>query len=106
MKIKFILKTLEDDQLLFQVLEMDERFRDRNSFKTSNGWNVISGGGPDLNWPMKTIFLQGVVRARDKQAQVFVAISPEQVKSEIIAALQDWAANWEGFEEVHDVYCI
>lgn len=117
MKIKFILKTLEGNQLLFQVLEMDERFRRGKDggtevFKARNGWRVGSLDSPNIEPVGKTIFLRGRKLEKDKKATIITASFDRDavaLKSEIIAALQDWAVHWGGFQDVQDsgdIICI
>ncbi|MBW1739294.1 MAG: hypothetical protein JRJ69_17650 [Deltaproteobacteria bacterium] len=89
---------------IFTIFYMDERFRCKKryasdkTFIAHNGWKVASGGFPDIVPKMSTIFLRGTSHIRDKR----IVIIPEDshVKSsEIHEALQDWAKNWEGWED-------
>ena len=106
-KIKFRLEVW-GSTVLFQVLEMDERFRcgvydeqlDYTS-KKSGGFVVMSQDSPDLG--NYYICLRGLNKDRDDDVvQVKICGGQKQAESyaqNIYTALRDWAENWEGWIE-------
>ena len=106
MKGKFRIEKIGDIQILFQVLEMDERFRrgeggsDCQSFYCKNGLFVTSAGAPELKKP--TIYLRGSDKKADYCAHLlsYSSLSErDEFFNKIIAALNDWANNWPGWGE-------
>jgi hypothetical protein len=105
-KIKFRLEVWENI-LLFQILEMDERFRcdstekDPKQFKARNGVVIASSVVPGL-YIGKEVYLHGAHKASNKSAVSINMVSrekAEEYKEEILEALADWAENWEGWSE-------
>lgn len=106
-KIKFKLLKFEK-ALVFQVLEMDERFRNQNSLKEfkSKNIDIFSAAGPNINSTKNAIFLRGSNKDNDLKitTELFKSNSDRDKHfDKIIAALQDWAENWEGFKEPEPV---
>ena len=118
MKIKVLLKVLDKHNLIFKVLWMDERFRGCGSTYfaaddieiRSNTHTAIHS---DLTAGVYTIFLQGREEFNDRACIAYVHDAYVE-KEHIIAALKDWALNWDGFKDVDlkekdsddDIYCI
>jgi len=103
-KIKYIV-TIKGLKLGFQVLEMDERFRNeveggRVSFLSKNNLLIESYQEPQLR--ENTIYLRGSYRKCDNEIcdRVF---SNHKTMLEFISnleiAIDDWAENWEGFQD-------
>lgn len=105
-KIKFRLEVW-GSTVLFQVLEMDERFRCNNEnpfleHTAKNGICVYSEDIPFLALSSASIYLRG----RNICGDEYVSCSRQETDSEayefaqkIIEALKDWAENWEGWIE-------
>lgn len=104
-KLKIRLEKQGNRAILFEVLEMDERFRSKvedkmKKFEAKNGLKVISSFCPDSN--TKEIFLRG----DDNECDDVVCISNcktikerDETYDKILEALRDWADNWEGWKE-------
>ena len=122
MKIKVLLKVLDKHNLIFQVLWMDERFRGAyNSYFAEHDIandieirsNTHTAIHSDLTAGVYTIFLQGREEFNDRACIAYVHDAYVE-KEHIIAALKDWALNWDGFKDVDlkekdsddDIYCI
>ena len=104
MKGKFRIEKIGDRQILFQVLKMDERFRrgkgsDCPSFYCKNGLFITSAGDPELS--RTTIYLRGSDKKADYCAHLLSCSLSERDEffNEIIAALDNWANNWSGWDE-------
>lgn len=104
MKLKYNLSKFEK-ALVFQVLEMDERFRSKLddegiSFRTKNGMWVRSVCNPVID--KGEIFLQGQTTELDGQVTIKHFDTNKQRDKffdQMQGALADWAENWEGFRE-------
>jgi hypothetical protein len=109
-KIKFRLEVW-GSTVLFQVLEMDERFRCRvydekldYISKKAGGFFVVSQESPYLG--PKYICLRGLNKDRDDdvgQRKIYGGQrEAESYAQNIYTALKDWAENWEGWGEEKD----
>ena len=100
MKIKFKLVKFER-ALIFQILEMDERFRYMdyiNSFKSK--LCVQSELNPGMG--NSILYLRGAWKARDFDIKLKYFDSNDDRDiyfDKIIASFRDWATDWEGFRE-------
>lgn len=116
--IKFNLIRLERS-LVFQILEMDERFRStsptmENEYVSNNGIHVFSSESPDVKPYTSNLYLRGRSKKDDFNASIVNFKSNDQrdaLAIKIIATLEDWSSNWPGFktDEVvldKDVYYI
>ncbi len=113
-KIKFRLIVLDHNQLVFQILEMDERFRGgRKLFRHKNAdssdivvrsekYISVSTFGDYGVKETGSIDLRGSNRAHDYEAVLIEVDNAPREKQRIIEALQSWAKNWEGFQ--NDAY--
>ena len=88
--------------LIFQVLEMDERFRatdydHEQVFRASNGIKILSGGNsPFLD--SHDVWLRGYKTDSDLQATVLQTDSNEerdQIFNSVTLALSEWQRYWE-----------
>lgn len=101
MKLKYRLEKWER-ALVFQVLEMDERFRRKfpaDELLTHD--EVRSFSCPEINYSF--IFLWGTDKIGDMRVSHLRFDDNEKRDArfeEIHAQLADWAANWEGWKEV------
>lgn len=99
MKGKFYLKRIKN-VLVFGVLEMDERFRNKSSFTCSNGVFIQSSSYPEIH--KNNLYLRGDNKERDKRYGSYafenyeVAIAEEK---KIRYALCEWAEKWKGWGE-------
>jgi len=112
-KIKFILKKMGGNQLIFQILKMDERFRkqdraDKNIEHTcyhnidEKPMKVISADQPCLGIDPNAIYLWGADRTYDYKIVTRWCGSRkvlDQTHAKILKAITDWANNWHGFHE-------
>ena len=109
MKIKFRIEVWEKT-VLFQILEMDARFRYRGGPKDEKKYKVkISPRHiqyvESLSCPEITdcrLYLIGENKEKDHsiiQKQCNSVKSAFELKTDIIYALQEWAKNWEGFKK-------
>lgn len=100
-KIKFRLEVWETT-IIFQVLEMDERFKHiDNTFTSKNGIEIWSHSSPELACETK-IYLRGIYKEDALRISFLECESKEnaiKTKQNIIIALKDWAENWVGFKE-------
>ena len=102
-KIKFLLAQTRRS-LVFEVYEMDERFRTsgkRSNFKyvASNGIAVISSSFPSLDRDDE-VYLRGKNASRDQECSILTFDTIEEAKvyhNKILEALKEWAADWEGW---------
>ncbi len=97
-KIKFRLEKWEK-ALVFQVLEMDERFKN-TTWEAKNGLDIVSMLCPDVT--ERGLWLRGGSKDSDIRvaSQLFVSDAERDARYDtIIAALKDWALNWPGFKE-------
>lgn len=106
MKGKFVIKPLHGRYILFQIIEMDERFRGLSGkplYHSCNGWTIYSNRIPDLDIVEKTIGLPGLWKKHDNEPIIDHCPEDQPPISTIIAeiklALKDWAENWYGWEE-------
>jgi putative SOS response-associated peptidase YedK len=103
-KIKFLLAQA-GRTLVFEVYEMDERFRTsgkRPHFKyvASNGIAVISSSFPQINKNNDEVYLRGKNASRDEECSILTFDTIEEAKayhSRVLEALKEWAADWEGW---------
>lgn len=102
-KIKFYLRQF-GCSVVFAVLEMDERFRKdgkkNHLFQSSKGLSIRSTDAPDLFH--HAIYLRGRDKSKDNESTTIQLDTPEEAaeyKAKVIAALEDWADNWEGWED-------
>ena len=108
-KIKFRIEVWEKE-VVFQVLEMNERFRSSgskvNCFKCSNGIAILSMSIPGIE--LCSVWLQGDSKRYDTRVYTLSFDTPEaaeEYKNKVIEALRDWAENWEGWgEEKKTIY--
>jgi len=104
MKLKYTLSKLEK-ALVFQVLEMDERFRSRADVggilcRAKNEMWVRSMDTPEIRGV--EIFLRGESKEGDDSIEILEFDTNKQrdkIFNRIQEALADWAENWEGFQE-------
>jgi len=92
-------------KLMFQILDMDNRFRSRNgrgypSYHTGNGWRIGSAYSPEISVRDKDLYLRG--RSRESDLEIVshsfsTQLKAEQARDKIKEALKDWAQNWEGW---------
>jgi hypothetical protein len=102
-KIRFV---KFEKALAMQVLEMDERFRggvrkDNRFVPKNGGLEVKSGCVPSLTTEEWSFFLRGEERSEDFRISVKIFKSNserDKALAKYIAALKDWAENWEGFK--------
>ena len=120
MKGKFLIKELEGNYILLQVLEMDERFRamsilKTNKFEASNGISIMSEARPLINLSgdkVERIYLRGTAKEDDYLPIVKKVDNPKQEIEEIKKALREWGKNWEGWkdnernEEDKDIFVV
>lgn len=106
MKGKFRIEIIEPHYLLFQVLEMDERFRvDKtkapyNYYRASNKWIVRSYIYPTINPYLWEVNVWGRRREKDTLPFVLNCWTEEQakeIKENILIALKEWAERWSGW---------
>jgi len=103
-KIKFLLAQTRRT-LVFEVYEMDERFRTsgkRSNFKyiASNGIAVISSSFPQIDKNDDAIYLHSKNASRDEEYSILTFDTIEEAKvyhSRVLEALKEWAADWEGW---------
>lgn len=107
-KIKFRLEVWKTS-VVFQVLEMDERFRyaaDKdgpdglNRFESANGFSVSSQLSTCLF--VNSVYLRGEDRSLDDLVRCILLSSHEEAEayySNVLYALRDWAENWEGWRD-------
>ena len=101
-KIKFRLEVW-DKTVVFQILDMDERFRRldgewNKEFVSENWLNVMSEGSPMLT--NNVLFLRGVRDNNDCNAVSKSFLTREEANEycqKVINSLLDWAENWEGW---------
>jgi len=102
MKLKYRLEKWEK-ALVFQVLEMDERFRSDNSmcvcncFVSKNGVKVYSADFPVID---NDVFLMGYSWSEDNNVSSFDFDSNKERDEHfdrIQEAIEDWANNWKGW---------
>jgi len=105
-KIKFRLENW-GKTVLFQVIEMDERFRaerdKKNIFHSECGLVVGSFDAPGFDFDDNNLlYLRGYLKKCDDNVCVKIFYCEKDAKDyclKIICALRDWAENWEGWEE-------
>lgn len=103
-KIKFKLVKFER-ALVFQVLEMDERFRNKHedgsiNFKSKKSLNIISLDGPAIF--EDRIYLRGRFDMFDFDVGHMPFESNtkrDEYYNQVLEALKDWAENWQGWNE-------
>lgn len=99
-KIKFRLEVWENS-VVFQVLEMDERFRNyANSFNAKNKINIYSFHWVEIS--ETCIYLRGEKKDGDFDVCKLSfenAKDAEEFANKILVALKDWSENWEGFKD-------
>jgi hypothetical protein len=107
-KIKYRLEKWEN-ALVFQVLEMDERFRSgnkgANSHRRPSRYNVTSYCAPSIIGS-EVVHLRGSDKSMDLYISTHTFSSNkerDEYFDEIQDALADWAANWEGWREGEEV---
>ena len=90
----------------FTIHYMDERFRFKGGegevcFKARNGFYVCSCLEPELE--LNEIYLRGKFKESDNEIVSLSLLETEQEAKEYVKklheALEDWANNWEGWEE-------
>lgn len=103
MKLKYRLEKFEK-ALVFQVLEMDDRFRcEKGGFQrvhTAKGFHVFSDYTPQLS-QCDGVYLRGKDEARDLEIQCLNFVTNkdrDEQFDKIQAAIEDWANNWDGFK--------
>jgi hypothetical protein len=99
-KIKFRLEVWETS-LVFQVLEMDERFRSEKTFKASNGIIIGSINTPSID-DSDTSNLRGKYKRRDYWVSCLnynTKEKAEETKAQILEALKEWAEKAPEFQE-------
>lgn len=108
MKLKYRLEIWETT-LLFQVLEMDERFRGHNNSENTHFTRSVNVKIKSRNHPClamesdsNILYLQGGITESDLVISQMRFPTKEVARTNfnrIQAALADWAANWEGWKE-------
>ena len=105
------------DTIIFEVLDMDERFRYKSEapsksfeYKASNGMRVRSYLGP-LFSSDNILYLRGFYTSEDHKVALLdcslCSRNPQEIVKEIHQALEEWAANWEGWlEQESNVYVV
>jgi len=103
-KIKYSLVKFEK-ALAFQVLEMDERFRNFNnpiSFGGGGDLCVLSTNFPDIISESERVYLRGNIQKKDFTVSVdYFAdnIRRDEMANRIHKAIKNWAENWPGFKD-------
>jgi hypothetical protein len=99
-KIKLRIVEFEGNHVAIQILEMDERFREKE-FKASNGITLSSSDAPCFDDDITTSFLRG----RNTRFDLLLNIiyfnnkkDKDKYLKKLFIALIDWANNWEGFK--------
>ena len=101
-KIKFRIEAW-GSVVLFQILEMDERFR-RNwgkpnyTFQPKDGLTVVSCENPELR--INEIYLRGTVNGMDGRVASLTFETKKDAEDycqKVVNSLRDWARNWEGW---------
>jgi hypothetical protein len=106
MKIKFRAEVWKET-LLFQVLEMDEKFRKRgNTFSIKEDdrtFNKVSSAAyPVIRPDSKTVYLWGELQECDTKHTSYTFVSETQAqiaRLDLIYILKQWSKNWKGFTE-------
>jgi hypothetical protein len=100
-KIRFV---KFEKALAMQVLEMDERFRGVSGksidFKSRHMITISSCWAPQIL--IDRLFLRGKMRNNDlliESVRFDDNDTRDKTLENYIAALKDWAENWEGFKE-------
>ena len=97
--IKFILKEMAGNQLMFQVLEMDERFRAKHGelnilFKASNGCEIKSSCQSDICNAIKCIiFLRGSNNNHDFDISICKCADAPETKKQILQTFAEWVES-------------
>ena len=115
-KIKAIIEKVPNaNQIYFQILEMDERFRQGGgdklykNFQSKNGIIINSINFIDVSKVgdrISTLCLRGIDTKRDNDAFIINIKYPEFEISKIKDALSDWSENWKGFKEKPKKCCL
>lgn len=101
--LKFRIEVLPGNWLLFQVLEMDERFRSKsleltNSLNINDISEIRSYSYPSISNKDKTIYLRGCDKLSDLLPSFLkIETSPEMAKKDILGVLSNFW-RWEGFK--------
>jgi len=105
-KIKFRIERW-GNSIVFQVLEMDERFRSNdgknNYFVHPNGITIASIWGPELD--DRYVHLWGNGEEEDNKVVVRVCDTEEEAveyKRKVVVALKSFAKHWAGWEDDSD----
>jgi len=116
-KVKVRIELVGANQILFQVLEMDERFRASESYKehmlNSDEFKIfrsvssmdnpaIGGSSDEYGDGDINIWLRGCLTSSDFRVTLWDSSSLNEALKFIIElkkALKDWAENWEGFQD-------
>jgi len=105
-KIKIKIDKVNDRQMLMQILDMDERFRNTEGsaeliYCTSNGFKIMSSHSPFIPAGIRgsEVFLRGKNKYRDNYLVLFEREHPDTWIEEFKRAIEDWAENWPGWGE-------
>jgi len=103
-KGKFRIEVWEGNQIVFQVLEMDERFRrerEEHIFTASNGIRVKSYSHSAIysRKEIKEVYLRGSETGMDFLVTSATVASPERETARLKTALKEWAEKWKGWGE-------
>lgn len=100
-RIKFYLKRVHKT-LVFAVLEMDDKFRNRDesgvSYVAKNKFVVLSRDVPSIS--PGAIYLWGRDVSGDTRIRLYECEGVEEAEDmerKVIEAIRDWAVNWEGW---------
>ena len=104
-KIKFYLKKLEK-ALVFQILEMDEKFRaqteeDRVEFKYRQ-FSICSKANPSISDNESILYVRGYNRKEDFKITTLTFKSNNERDEHfkrILTTLTQWAKKWPGWEQ-------
>lgn len=111
-KIKFKLWRT-GETLCFQVLDMDERFRNADAWTSEKTKvRICSAAWPEIDFKDgdRDVYLWGseVDNDHDVYRMEFDSVAEAiRAQADIIAALEDWAENWTNFESdggEHEVF--
>jgi len=103
MKLDYYLIPMEK-KCVFQIVEMDERFRGRGTHLTHDGFEIRSEARPEL--AMRGACLRGKDGSKDgSTAERNFSSNKERDEyiSKVRAAIEDWAENWPGWKEEESV---
>lgn len=99
MKLKYRLEIWETT-VVFQVLEMDERFREQSYISTKGNLAIMSSVAPSLDY--ETAWLRGYAKKLDNSVALLRFDTPLEAGDyycRVHESLKNWAENWEGFQK-------